>query len=120
MIREVNKQAATAHAEHQKRAQPHRARGRVRGTRPSGAHTSRRSCAHGVHRPECVSGNAGIAPDAQRQREESKDVVEHDAEKQECRLIGMLKETGFMVTEQIGVATGDEAPIYMEVRAMRM
>jgi len=25
-----------------------------------------------------------------------------------------------MVTEQIGVATGDEAPIYMEVRAMRM
>ena len=43
-----------------------------------------------------------------------------DAEKQECRLIGMLKEAGFLVTEQIGVATGDEAPIYMEVRAMRM
>lgn len=43
-----------------------------------------------------------------------------DAEKQECKLIRMLKEAGFIVTEQTGVATGNEAPIYKEVRALKV
>ena len=43
-----------------------------------------------------------------------------DAEKQECRLIGMLKNAGFIVIEQVGVATSNEAPIYMEVRALKV
>lgn len=43
-----------------------------------------------------------------------------DAEKQECRLIGMLEKCGFIIVERTGVATSNEAPIYMEVRALKV